>query len=102
MTLQRLQLDKIASITRNLPLGRWVTVDPEILVEEGSVIVGRIIGEKSVYNTLEDVHGRMSVLHDGDLVVGALGHRNALHGYEGVLPKSVRPATGSRCSTWAG
>ena len=91
MTLQRLQLDKIASITRNLPLGRWVTVDPEILVEEGSVIAGRIIGEKSVYNTLEDVHGRMSVLHDGDLVVGALGHRNALHGYEGVLPKSVQP-----------
>lgn len=44
-----------------------------------------------MYNTLEDVHGRMSVLHDGDLVVGALGHRNALHGYEGVLPKSVQP-----------
>ena len=91
MTLQRLHLDKIASITRNLHLGRWVTVDPEILVEEGSVIAGRIIGEKSVYNTLEDVHGRMSVLHDGDLVVGALGHRNALHGYEGVLPKTVKP-----------
>jgi hypothetical protein len=33
----------------------------------------------------------MSVLHDGDLVVGALGHRNALHGYEGLLPKTVKP-----------
>jgi hypothetical protein len=91
MTLQRIHLDKIASITRNLHLGRWVTLGPEILVEEGSVIAGRIIGEKTVYNTLEDVHGRMSVLHDGDLVVGALGHRNALHGYEGVLPKAVKP-----------
>ncbi len=91
MTLQRIHLDKIASITRNLHLGRWVTLGPDILVEEGSVIAGRIIGEKTVYNTLEDVHGRMSVLHDGDLVVGALGHRNALHGYEGVLPKTVKP-----------
>ena len=91
MTLQRILLDKVASITRNLHLGRWVTLGPEILVEEGSVIAGRIIGEKNVYNTLEDVHGRMSVLHDGDLVVGALGHRNALHGYEGVLPKDVKP-----------
>jgi hypothetical protein len=91
MTLQRIHLDKIASITRNLHLGRWVTLGPEILVEAGSVLAGRIIGEKTVYNTLEDVHGRMSVLHDGDLIVGALGHRNALHGYEGVLPKHVKP-----------
>ena len=91
MTLQRIHLDKIASITRNLHLGRWVTLGPDILLEEGSVIAGRIIGEKSTYNTLEDVHGRMSVLHDGDLVVGALGHRNALHGYEGVMPKAAKP-----------
>lgn len=91
MTLQRIHLDKIASITRNLHLGRWVTVSPDVLVEEGAVIAGRIIGEKSVYNTLEDVHGRMSVLHDGDVIGGALGHRNALHGYEGVLPSAVKP-----------
>jgi len=91
MTLQRIHLDKIASLTRNLHLGRWVTLGPEILVEEGSVIAGRILGEKTVYNQLEDVHGRMSVLHDGDLIVGALGHRNALHGYEGVLPKAIQP-----------
>lgn len=36
------------------------------------------------------MHGRLSVLHDGDVIVGALGHRNALQGYEGVMPKSVR------------
>ena len=58
------------------------------------MIAGRIHGEKAVYNQLEDVHGRMSVLHDGDIVVGALGHRNALQGYEGVLP--ARVAAGDR------
>ena len=87
----RIHLDKIASVTRNLGLGRWVTLGPEIEAREGAVIAGRIRGEKTLYNELEDVHGRMSVLHDGDIVVGALGHRNAIQGYEGVLPTKVEP-----------
>ena len=85
----RIHLDKIASITRNMNLGRWVTLSAEVAAQEGAVIAGRIHGEKAVYNQLEDVHGRMSVLHDGDIIVGALGHRNALQGYEGVLPTHV-------------
>jgi hypothetical protein len=87
----RIHLDKIASVTRNMGLGRYVTVDPEVEAAEGAVVAGRIHGEKSVYNELEDCHGRMSVLHDGDIIVGALGHRNALQGYEGVLPDKVAP-----------
>lgn len=87
----RVHLDKIASVTRNLQLGRQVTLTPEIEARPGAVIAGRIRGEKSVYNQLEDIHGRLSVLHDGDVIVGALGHRNALQGYEGVMPKSVNP-----------
>ncbi|HNX94789.1 MAG TPA: hypothetical protein PKL14_06465 [Holophaga sp.] len=86
----RIHLDKIASVTRTLQLGRWVTLSPEIQAVEGAVVAGRILGEKSVYNQLEDVHGRMSVVHDGDIIVGALGHRNALHGYEGLMPASVK------------
>jgi hypothetical protein len=87
----RVHLDKIASVTRNLHLGRQVTLSPEIEARPGAVVVGRIRGEKSVYNQLEDIHGRLSVLHDGDVIVGALGHRNALQGYEGVMPKNVKP-----------
>ncbi|MGH7939433.1 MAG: hypothetical protein ACRD5Z_26180, partial [Bryobacteraceae bacterium] len=86
----RVHLDKIASVTRNLHLGRQVTLTPEIDARPGAVIAGRIRGEKRVYNQLEDPHGRMSALHDGDVIVGALGHRNALQGYEGVIPQSVR------------
>ena len=87
----RVHLDKIASVTRNLHLGRQVTLTSEIEARPGAVVAGRIRGEKSVYNQLEDIHGRLSVLHDGDVIVGALGHRNALQGYEGVMPKSVKP-----------
>ncbi|HSC47217.1 MAG TPA: hypothetical protein VLG68_03955 [Gammaproteobacteria bacterium] len=85
----RINADKIASVTRNLKLDRALTLSPSIRAEHGAVVAGRILGDKSAYNQLEDVHGRMNVVHGDDLVVGALGHRNALHGYEGVLPKSV-------------
>ncbi len=85
----RIHVDKIASVTRNLKIQRSVTLMPEIQVLPGAVVAGRIVGEKSTYNQLEDIHGRMSILHDGDVVVGALGHRNALHGYEGVMPVKV-------------
>ncbi|MDE3034018.1 MAG: hypothetical protein KGI56_10170, partial [Acidobacteriota bacterium] len=86
----RIHVDKIASVTRNLRLGRTLTLSPEILLEEGSVLACRVRGEKTTYNQLEDPHGRMSTLHDGDILVGALGHRNALQGYEGVLPASLK------------
>ncbi|MDX2198210.1 MAG: hypothetical protein SF069_04465 [Phycisphaerae bacterium] len=86
----RLQVDKIASVTRNVPLGRDVRVCDRIIAREGYLLAGTIRGEKSVYNTLEDVHGRMVPLHDGDVIVGALGHRNALHGYTGVVPSQIQ------------
>jgi hypothetical protein len=86
----RVHADKIGSVTRNLKLSRTLTLSPDIVCEEGAVIAVRVKGEKHAYNLLEDPHGRMSTLHDGDIVVGALGHRNALHGYEGVMPASVK------------
>ncbi|MBK9655491.1 MAG: hypothetical protein IPO66_08455 [Rhodanobacteraceae bacterium] len=86
----RLTVDKIASVTRNLKLSRTLTLSDTILCEEGSAVAVRVHGEKSTYNQLEDVHGRWMTLHDGDLVVGALGKRNALHGYEGVMPTSLK------------
>lgn len=52
-------------------------------------MVGRVLNDKNTYNLLEDIHGRMSTIQSGDLIVGALGHRNALHGYEGVMPTEV-------------
>ena len=90
----RLWVDKIASSTRNVPLRREIRVVPEITADEGYIVAARACGEKSVYNQLEDVYGRMVTLHDGDVIVGVLGHRNALHGYSGVVPKSI--AVGQR------
>ncbi|MCC7290524.1 MAG: hypothetical protein IT449_00520 [Phycisphaerales bacterium] len=72
-----------------MPIGRDVRVAPEIVAREGFLVAGRVCGTKSVYNQLEDVHGRMVTLHDGDTIVGVLGHRNALHGYSGYVPNAI-------------
>ncbi len=85
----RISADKIASVTRNLALGRTLMLTSDIRAEHGAVVAGRIVNDKTTYNTLEDVHGRLTAVHSDDIVVGALGHRNALHGYEGVLPQSL-------------
>ncbi|MEA5445350.1 hypothetical protein VCB98_05920 [Gammaproteobacteria bacterium AB-CW1] len=85
----RIQVDKIASVTRNLGLDRALTLSREIVVEPGSVIAARVLNDKNSYNVLEDVFGRLNQVNAGDLIVGALGHRNALHGYEGRMPTQV-------------
>lgn len=87
--MQRLWVDKIASSTRNVALRRDIRVSDQIVAAEGYVVAGRIHGEKNVYNQLEDPHGRMVTLHNGDIIVGVLGPRNALHGYSGIVPESV-------------
>lgn len=83
--------DKIASVTKNVPLHREIRVDPIVTAKEGMIVAGRIKSEKSVYNTVENCEGRMVRLHKGDILVGALGHRNALHGYSGIVPQKIEP-----------
>ena len=88
--MMRLWIDKIASATANVALRRDARTSDEITAREGYIVAGRVRGEKSVYNQLEDLHGRLVTLHDGDVIAGVLGHRNALHGYSGVVPETVR------------
>ncbi|MBL7661148.1 hypothetical protein JNK13_00195 [bacterium] len=86
----RIIADKIASVTKNVALTRELRLASEILAVEGQIIAGRLHGQKSVYNQVENCQGRMVTLQEGDILVGALGHRNALHGYSGVVPDSVK------------
>jgi hypothetical protein len=84
-------VDKVASITQALSLGRELRVETHgIPCEEGVVLVVEILNNKSTYNTLELTSGRMAKVSKGDVIVGALGHRQALFGYSGHLPESVK------------
>jgi hypothetical protein len=86
----KVALDKITSVTRNARLSREVLLTEHVPAEEGIVVAARVRGQKTVYNQLEDVHGRMIALNDGDVIAGVLGSRRALRGYAGVVPERVR------------
>lgn len=83
-------LNKIASSTRNCRLSREVTLGAQITAEEGSVLAVRALDRKSTYNEIEDIHGRMATVNEGDIVAGVLGERRALHGYTGIVPSEVK------------
>ncbi|NLG77610.1 MAG: hypothetical protein GX535_15375 [Xanthomonadaceae bacterium] len=84
-------VDKLASITQALNLKRELRVaTTDIPCEEGVVLVVEILNNKSTYNTLELTSGRMAKVSKGDIIVGALGHRQALFGYSGHLPESIK------------
>ena len=85
----RVRLDRIASSTRNAALSPEVIVGDEILASEGYVLAVRILADKSTYNTVEDVTGRMLELRGGDVLAGTLGTRRALRGYAGVVPSHI-------------
>ena len=85
----RLRLDRIASSTRNARLAADVIVGDEIVAREGYILAVRILEDKSAYNTLEDLSGRMVSLRAGDVLAGTLGSRRALRGYAGDVPPRI-------------
>lgn len=85
----RLRLDRIASSTRNARLATDVIVGDAIVAAEGYVLAVRILEDKSAYNTVEDLSGRMVALRAGDVLAGTLGSRRALRGYAGEVPAAI-------------
>jgi hypothetical protein len=90
MQMRTVVVDKIASIAQACALSHEIRVaTTDIPCEEGVVLVVEILNNKSTYNTLELTSGRMAKVSRGDVVVGALGHRQALFGYSGHIPEKV-------------
>lgn len=84
-------VDKIASVAQHNDLGAELRLSPDIPCEEGILVAARVLNNKSRYNQLELTSGRMATVNQGDVVVGALGHRKALRGYSGRLPADLKP-----------
>jgi hypothetical protein len=85
----RVRLDRIASATKNAGLSQEVIVGDEVVAQEGYVLAVRILDDKSTYNQVEDLTGRMVSLRKGDVLAGVLGTRRALRGYAGVVPETI-------------
>ena len=56
----KVQLDKIGSSTINARLGRDVELSDRLEVREGNVVVVKALQEKTVYDKIELVNGRMA------------------------------------------
>lgn len=84
-------VDKIASVALAAELPLEIRVSADIPCEEGVLVAAEVLNSKESYNTLELTSGRMAQIRRGDVIVGALGHRNALFGYSGHLPKQLAP-----------
>ena len=82
-------VDKVASVAQHSNLGHELRLSPDIPCEEGVLVAVRVLNNKSRYNQLELTSGRMATVNQGDIIVGALGHRKALHGYSGHLPEAL-------------
>jgi hypothetical protein len=82
-------VDKVASVAQHSNLSRELRVSDEITCEEGVLLAVRVLNNKNRYNQLELTSGRMATVNQGDIVVGALGHRKALLGYSGHLPEAL-------------
>ncbi len=85
----RVTLDKIGSAARNAGIEPEAFITGEIVSKEGYVIAARITSDKTVYNNLENAHGRMMRLKPGDLIAGVLGTRRGLYGYSGDVPRGL-------------
>ncbi len=83
-------VDKVASVAQHSDLGHELRLSEEIPCEEGVLIAVRVMNNKTRYNQLELTSGRMATVNQGDVVVGALGHRKALLGYSGHLPEALK------------
>jgi hypothetical protein len=84
-------VDKIASVAQHNDLASELRLSKDIPCEEGVLVAARVLNNKSRYNQLELTSGRMATVNQGDVIVGALGHRKALRGYSGHLPKALKP-----------
>jgi len=82
--------DKVASVAQHNNVGHELRLADDIPCEEGVLIAVRVLNNKSRYNQLELTSGRMATVQQGDVIVAALGHRKALRGYSGHLPKSLQ------------
>lgn len=82
-------VDKVASVAQHSDIGGELRLSGDIPCEEGVLVAVRVLNNKNRYNQLELTSGRMATVNQGDIVVGALGHRNALRGYSGHLPNEL-------------
>lgn len=86
----KIRAHKFGSVVSRLNLDPEIEISRMVEARSGQVVVVRALEEKRVYDQLELTTGRMAHVGKGDVIVGALGRRDALRGFQGVVPAQVR------------
>lgn len=81
---------KLGSVVSRVGFGAEIEVSRLVEARSGQVLVVRALEEKRVYDVIELTTGRMAHVSRGDILVGALGRRDALRGFVGRVPAAVR------------
>ena len=90
-TITTLTADHVTSSTGPCGLGHEVQVSPYVVAEEGYCLAVRALDTKDVYNQVEGADGVFRTVVAGEVLVGALGERQALKGYSGRIPRHIAP-----------
>lgn len=90
IALETITADIIASSSGSVKLTNPITLAKNVVAQEGYLVAVRTLDDKETYNKLEITTGEFVTYGQGKIVVGALGERQALRGYSGVIPRSVK------------
>ncbi len=83
--------DLIASATHRVPLSGVLKVTEEKTARHGDVVLVRVKKINTEYSLLETLDGEEKTLAGGELMIGVLGSRKALHGFSGDPPSELKP-----------
>ena len=86
----KIRANKIGSVVHRLDLPQELEISRLVDARSGQVLVVRALTEKAVYDVLELTNGRMAHIGKGDVLVGALGRRDALRGFVGHVPETIK------------
>src|SRR5262245_34080156 len=86
----KIRAHKLGSVVGRLNLDPEIEISRKVDAVSGQVVVVRALEEKRVYDQIELTTGRMAHVGKGGVIVGALGRRDALRGFQGVVPTAVR------------
>ena len=86
----KIRAHKLGSVVGRLNLDHEVEISRKVDSVSGQVVVVRALEEKRVYDQLELTTGRMAHVGKGDVIVGALGRRDALRGFQGIVPPQAK------------
>ncbi len=89
-SITTINADILASSSGAVQLTHEVSIVKNVVAQEGYVVAVKLLDDKDTYNKIESVTGDFIQYKKGDVVVGALGERQALRGYSGVIPRSIK------------